>query len=1017
MNTKQQTDSNSLSAPSPSGNNYYNQSTPVRGRSVLPPLQNLVPVREGQSQGQQSQQPPQLRHLLFTDPVKPRTDDARMQSQLPPMLSGQSRQYAPANYYVAGQYQQPPAQQRHVHERDESGDDDSGESDSPEGSHSQHRSNKSRRIQSESVSGHGGYEGSGSPRQTDEPKKRKRNRQALSCSECKRRKIKCDRKIPCEACIRRKEPELCRWEDAKKVLAPQPFATTTDLDALRAKVNTVEHDLVSLREIVYRAHANPSSLMTDPPRVAVGLDFPQPRRSSPKPAVTMTVPRAQDMDSDTEDAALVLEELALGHRRNQFDLTSRQKGTKSLYIGDPTTEEKPRIKRFMLQDIGPEDKQPSQNQVGLSPTSALSKFADPVYRNSVILSTVLEVLPARPAADALIALYFDEVHRVTAAVHRPSFMSDYASFWVMLDKGRPQDVSYSWLGLYCAVLCNAACTVDCYKDTGKRTNAYLDGFSREDLIALPRVWHDASLTCLSLAECMRFPQIRVLQAVIVLSVYFSFSGQKQAGHIWTVTCIKIAQLLGLHRLGSDETKMPADDPAWPPGSSSLKREMAKRIWWIIVSMDFHNNDKMGLSDPVLRAGDYDTAQPFNLNDDDLGLHVQVTPRPVTEITDVSLDIFKMRMAEHHRHVIAEFRGPNAVKYENVMEIDRLYRASLAEKGPQVAAEADDEGLDLKMTWLVNMLRSGIQNRLMRLHRPYMVKGFRDIRYAHSTQVSVSCARTILRCHRVLHATNAPIMRFWWLFFHSIGASVVLYLNVFNMIKTNHSEQEIAEQLAELGGALDTFRFGTTSCFNLVRTVASGGMLALSSLRDEADKLLADRRTSGRVAKRKSKADDNSGDGFASTLKRAAAAAHTAQAFPASPHSTSPSTGNDPIVSPSLSNTSHPSHRASLGYSDVTTPDSGVMPDLGSDATALLTSMGLLGGNTQSKAGADSNGAMLPPSDNNSFGPLDIPFEPYFGQPGLQYTAPGAVSLPEMPGAEGFDLNLWTNSYSLQGTGF
>lgn len=45
--------------------------------------------------------------------------------------------------------------------------------------------------------------------------KRKRNRAALSCSACKKRKIKCDRKLPCEACIKRGEQALCKWEQPK----------------------------------------------------------------------------------------------------------------------------------------------------------------------------------------------------------------------------------------------------------------------------------------------------------------------------------------------------------------------------------------------------------------------------------------------------------------------------------------------------------------------------------------------------------------------------------------------------------------------------------------------------------------------------------------------------------------------------------------------------------------------------------------------------------------------------------
>jgi hypothetical protein len=45
----------------------------------------------------------------------------------------------------------------------------------------------------------------------------------------------------------------------------------------------------------------------------------------------------------------------------------------------------------------------------------------------------------------------------------------------------------------------------------------------------------------------------------------------------------MAQLLGLNRLGSDPNKMPADDPAFLPGKTAIKRESALRLWSYIAS--------------------------------------------------------------------------------------------------------------------------------------------------------------------------------------------------------------------------------------------------------------------------------------------------------------------------------------------------------------------------------------------------------------------------------------------------
>ncbi|CAE6413862.1 unnamed protein product, partial [Rhizoctonia solani] len=68
------------------------------------------------------------------------------------------------------------------------------------------------------------------------PKKRRR-RQALSCTECKRRKIKCDRQHPCGPCVRRTEADKCHWN----VVEPSDkYVLRTEWDGLQRRVEGLE---------------------------------------------------------------------------------------------------------------------------------------------------------------------------------------------------------------------------------------------------------------------------------------------------------------------------------------------------------------------------------------------------------------------------------------------------------------------------------------------------------------------------------------------------------------------------------------------------------------------------------------------------------------------------------------------------------------------------------------------------------------------------------------------------------
>ncbi|GAA5931263.1 Zn(II)2Cys6 transcription factor [Sporobolomyces koalae] len=57
----------------------------------------------------------------------------------------------------------------------------------------------------------------------DDDNKKKRNRKPVTCAQCRRRKLKCDRGYPCGACRDRQEGHLCEWEGAIRL--PQPHLT------------------------------------------------------------------------------------------------------------------------------------------------------------------------------------------------------------------------------------------------------------------------------------------------------------------------------------------------------------------------------------------------------------------------------------------------------------------------------------------------------------------------------------------------------------------------------------------------------------------------------------------------------------------------------------------------------------------------------------------------------------------------------------------------------------------------
>lgn len=75
------------------------------------------------------------------------------------------------------------------------------------------------------------------------PAKKKRRRQALSCNECKRRKIKCDRAQPCGPCTRRGEQSKCQWRTLEPV---DKYVSRAEYDELKAR-SKAEYDELKAR--------------------------------------------------------------------------------------------------------------------------------------------------------------------------------------------------------------------------------------------------------------------------------------------------------------------------------------------------------------------------------------------------------------------------------------------------------------------------------------------------------------------------------------------------------------------------------------------------------------------------------------------------------------------------------------------------------------------------------------------------------------------------------------------------
>lgn len=113
--------------------------------------------------------------------------------------------------------------------------------------------------------------GSRQSQQKSKPKRRRRNRVPISCTICRRRKVKCDKKKPqCTNCIKNGVAHLCHYLEpswAKPLREEElkfPGARVTDYGTplerensqLKQKIKELEHQNTELKQIHEESHVS-----------------------------------------------------------------------------------------------------------------------------------------------------------------------------------------------------------------------------------------------------------------------------------------------------------------------------------------------------------------------------------------------------------------------------------------------------------------------------------------------------------------------------------------------------------------------------------------------------------------------------------------------------------------------------------------------------------------------------------------------------------------------------------------
>ncbi|KAK4057475.1 hypothetical protein OIO90_001544 [Microbotryomycetes sp. JL221] len=578
-----------------------------------------------------------------------------------------------------------------------------------------------------------------------------------SCAECKRRKIKCNRVIPCEPCTLRGEQDRCR--EVEKVDPSVTYANVSDVEMLQTRVDSLEAQLRSLNDTVkgLQQGQQPTFEGVSSPRHHAIVRPTLSTSAANSNADPLDLAEARQSHPD-EEVALVLEDFAMGHRVNRDRATQRIASSNSVPNAGSSGSQQPY----------PSPQMPMMSSINLIKESNPLAFFMPAEVDWV--RKVLEVFPDPHRSAALVHFYFHKLEWYTKALHKPTYLQDCQRLFSLSPSEAARQMRPSFLAVHAMVLCLALHMIE--SDVQDQV-----GFTQEEAAQLARVMFSAAQATLWASDWMTNHSLESLQCIVLMGVY-QFNIDEQSDAAWSIlgTAIKVAQNIGLHRLGA-ETE--ARKQLWPEAWKSFaKREMGRRVWWALVMLDW--------SHAIAHGGAYTahpsqmhTAPPSNVNDDDMPVDSpDFKTHPLDRYTESSFSIYKIRFTILYRELIDHLISHSPAQYSFVLNMD-MRLVKLIDSLPDHFKEPESMPEDSDLNLVKESILLGIigETRLLRLHRPYLTRGFKDSKYAPSRDRCVHSARHILSLLAVAGQRCPELLRFWVVIFYCFAAAIVTFVDL------------------------------------------------------------------------------------------------------------------------------------------------------------------------------------------------------------------------------------------------
>ncbi|CAI6336834.1 unnamed protein product [Periconia digitata] len=254
-----------------------------------------------------------------------------------------------------------------------------------------------------------------------------------------------------------------------------------------------------------------------------------------------------------------------------------------------------------------------------------------------------------------------------------------------------------------------------------------------------------------------------VQAICILGMVANVLGKSDLLIPWISAGIRIAQCPGFHHIEKS-----VFSESW---NETVEMEVERRVWWKLVELDYHSIPYTGtyLIKSTQRISQ--RGKPRNCNDD-------LAHEDEGQLTTSTYSIIKAKMA---LLIPALLDGPQqdvASRYQHVVDIDRKMRELVANIPRAILR--DQNGTESTLEWLTLARRTlaiAAADKIIMIHRSFLLKSFQSPAYLFTRQTCVSAAMTILREHEEISIAGPECPAIWVHSAFCVAAIVVICLEL------------------------------------------------------------------------------------------------------------------------------------------------------------------------------------------------------------------------------------------------